>query len=293
MIVVNPSSGSEQAEKYVDQLKAQLQSHFEQIVVNKTTKAGDAIHFANKAAFYQFDALFLMGGDGTINEGINGIAIHEHQPTVGIIPLGTVNNFARALEISVVPEEAIGNLELTSQKKVDLGKINDTYFVSTVSVGPIPESVQNVDTDSNTKFGPLAYVFEGLKALTDEHTALFDLTLDGEKIEEHYSMLLIALSNSVTGIGTVFSSAETDDGYLQLLCLKETTAVEKLQLIPELFRKDEDYSDKLVLKKFKKAAISTKGTENFVCTVDGDAGPAFPIEVEIFHKQLAVFVPSN
>ncbi|WP_313470014.1 diacylglycerol kinase family protein, partial [Carnobacterium sp.] len=58
MIVVNPSSGSEQAEKYVDQLKAQLQSHFEQIVVNKTTKAGDAIYSANKAAFNQFDALF-------------------------------------------------------------------------------------------------------------------------------------------------------------------------------------------------------------------------------------------
>lgn len=293
MIVVNPSSGSEQAEKYVDQLKNKLADQFEEMTVKTTKKAGDAIEFSSEAAVQQYDALFLMGGDGTINEGINGIAKHDYRPCVGVIPLGTVNNFARTLEIAMQPEEAIAEMKSAVQKKVDIGKVNETYFVSTVSVGPIPESVQEVDIDSKTKFGPLAYVFEGLKALNDERTALFEITVDGETWEERFSMVLVALSNSVTGIGTVFSSAEIDDGYLQLLGLRETTAVEKLALIPELFRDNEDYSDKLFLKKLKKAAFSTKGTESFVCTVDGDPGPAFPIEVEVFHNYISVFAPQR
>ncbi|MEG0442764.1 MAG: diacylglycerol kinase family lipid kinase [Carnobacterium sp.] len=291
MIVVNPSSGSEEAEKYVDQLKNELENQFDEMTVKVTTKAGDAMQFADEAAAQQYDALFLMGGDGTINEGINGIAKHGYRPCVGVIPLGTVNNFARALEIAMQPEEAIAGMKTAIRRKIDIGKVNETYFVSTVSVGPIPESVQEVDVDSKTKFGPLAYVFQGLKALNDERTTLFELTVDGETWEERFSMVLVALSNSVTGIGTVFSSAEIDDGYLQLLGLRETTAVEKLALIPELFRDSEDYSNKLFLKKFKKATLSTKGTESFVCTVDGDSGPTFPIEVEVFHNYISVFAP--
>ncbi|MEG0268485.1 MAG: acylglycerol kinase family protein, partial [Carnobacterium sp.] len=95
MIVVNPSSGSEEAEKIVEQLKKELENQFDEMTVKATTKAGDAMQFADEAAAQQYDALFLMGGDGTINEGINGIAKHDYRPCVGVIPLGTVNNFAR------------------------------------------------------------------------------------------------------------------------------------------------------------------------------------------------------
>ena len=292
MIIVNPSSGSEKAKEYVKQLQKRLANYSVESVIKETKKSGDAEKFASQASLEKLDAVFLMGGDGTVNEGVNGIAKHDYQPTVGVIPTGTINNFARSLGISMDPEEAIRQLDLTNKKSVDIGKVNDSYFISTVSVGAIPETVQEVDEESKSKFGPLAYVFEGVKALSDDETSTFQMVLDGTDFEEDFSMVLIGLSQSVTGIETVFSSAKIDDGYLNMLCLKESTAAEKMKLIPELIRDDENYSDKLVLKRFKKADMKTKQHKGFTTTVDGDKGPDFPIHLEVMHKLVSVYVPN-
>lgn len=293
MIIVNPSSGNEQAKKYVKQLQNHLAEHSVESVIKETQKSKDAEKFASQASLGKFDSVFLMGGDGTVNEGINGIAKQDYKPTVGVIPTGTINNFARALGISMNPEEAISQLDFTHKKKIDIGKVNDLYFISTVSVGAIPETVQEVDEESKSKFGPLAYIFEGVKALSDDETSTFQVTLDGTDFEDDFSMVLIGLSQSVAGIETVFSSAEIDDGYLNMLCLKESTASEKIKLIPELIRDDENYSDKLVLKRFKVADMKTKQHKGFTTTVDGDQGPDFPIHLEVMHKLVSVYVPSD
>ncbi len=293
MIIVNPSSGSEQAKEYVKQLQKRLANYSVESVIKETKKSGDAEHFASQAALEKIDTVFLMGGDGTVNEGINGIARQAYKPTVGVIPTGTINNFARSLGISMNPKEAIRQLDLTNKKSVDIGKVNDLYFISTVSVGAIPETVQEVDEESKSKFGPLAYVFEGVKALSDDETSTFQMVLDGTDFEEDFSMVLIGLSQSVTGIETVFSSAKIDDGYLNMLGLKESTAAEKMKLIPELIRDDENYSDKLILKRFKKAEMKTKQHKGFTTTVDGDKGPDFPIHLEVMHKLVSVYVPNE
>jgi len=289
MIVVNPSSGREQANNYVDQLTNELKNEFGDITVQTTETDGDARRFADEAAVKRYDALFLMGGDGTINEGVNGIARYDYRPCVGVIPLGTVNNFAQSLGLPTKPEEAISQLKTAGRKKIDIGKVNDMYFVSTVSAGSIPESAQNVDPDSKTKLGPFAYLLAGLKVLNDDQTTLFEITGDGKPLEEHFSLILVALGNSVTGIGTFFPSAEIDDGYLWFMGLRDTNAVEKLSLVPELFQNNEDYSDMLATQPFKKASFRTKNKKTFVSTVDGETGPAFPIDVEVLHQYLTVF----
>lgn len=291
MIVVNPSSGSEQAEDYVNQLSERLKEKFSDIVIKETKEAGDAEKFSAQASAERFDTLFLMGGDGTVNEGINGLMKLDYQPNVGIIPMGTLNNFARVLGISIEPREAISQLNFDHKKKTDIGKVNDQFFVSTVSVGSIPETVQHVDEESKAKIGALAYFKEGVKALSDDKTSTYQMTLDGQYFEGEYSMVLIGLSQSVVGMDTVFSSAEVNDGYLNMLCLKSSTAVEKMKLIPELLQDNENYSDKLVLKRFKTADLRTKQDEKFTTTVDGDKGPKFPIHLEIYQKLLSVYVP--
>ncbi|SEL11136.1 lipid kinase, YegS/Rv2252/BmrU family [Carnobacterium iners] len=293
MIVVNPSSGSAEAKEYVSQLKTRLEEKFDEIAIRETEKAGDALKFSAQASKEKFEAVFLMGGDGTVNEGINGIAKQDYQPDVGIIPLGTVNNFARVLGMSMKPEEAISQLDLNHKKNVDIGKVNDQFFVSTVSIGSIPETVQHVDEESKEKFGSLAYFLEGVKALNNDETSTYQMTLDGQDFEEEYSMVLVGLSSFVFGIETVFSLAKMDDGYFNMLCLKETTVTEKIKLIPELLNEDENYSDKLSVKRFKSADLKTKNDKKFNTTVDGDKGPAFPVHFEIYPQFLTLFVPND
>ena len=287
MIIVNPSSGAEESENYTEQLKA-VASEF---VIKKTKKSGDAKEFAEEAALNDYEAVFVLGGDGTVSEAVNGLMLHESKLPLGIIPLGTVNNVARAVGIPMNPEKAIDSLEQLTVQQIDVGKLNDRFFISSTSVGPIPESVQEVDVDMKTKFGVFAYLIEGIKALKNDETYTFELDIDGEKWTAEYSLLLIAMSNFVGGVGTIIPEAAIDDGLIHLVTLKETTAKEKLSLVPELFQNKEYTKDQLEHRSFKKARIRLVEDidKEINCTVDGDKGQTFPLEIEVLPQALSVF----
>ncbi|WP_041556376.1 diacylglycerol/lipid kinase family protein [Carnobacterium sp. 17-4] len=293
MIIVNPSSGGEKAEKYMGKLKKQIEPDFTELIIKKTEKAGDATAFCEDAALEKYEAVFVLGGDGTVSEAVNGLMLHQAQTILGIIPLGTVNNVARALGISTNPDIAIDSFKQRAVKQIDVGKLNSRYFISSTSVGPIPESIQEVDVEMKTKFGVFAYLIEGIKALRDDETYTVELEVDGEKWVADYSMVLIAMSNFVSGVGTVIPGAEMDDGFIHLVTLKETTAKEKLSLVPELLQGKEYTKEKLEHRAFKKATIRLLEDEDTYCTVDGDKGQPFPIKLEVLPSSLAVFVPKN
>ncbi|MBE8866163.1 acylglycerol kinase family protein, partial [Enterococcus faecium] len=92
LLVVNPSSGGEQAQEYEKLAHQKLTTMFDEVVVLHTKKSGDAKNFTREAAVDRYHSVFVMGGDGTVNEGINGIAEQAHRPNFGFIPLGTVND---------------------------------------------------------------------------------------------------------------------------------------------------------------------------------------------------------
>lgn len=291
MIIVNPSSGGEKSEDYIEQLKKQIGTTYTELTIKKTKKSGDARLFSEEAASNEYKAVFVLGGDGSVSEAVNGLMLHESKIALGIIPLGTVNNVARALGISMNPIKAIEALQEATIKQIDVGKINERFFISSTSVGPIPESVQEVDVDMKTKFGVFAYVMKGIQALRDEHTYTFEIEIEGEKWSADYSMLLIAMSNFVGGVGTAIPEAAIDDGLIHMVTLKETTTKEKLSLVPELFQDKEYTNDQLEYRTFKKAKIRLleDKDKSISCTVDGDKGQTFPLEINVLPHALSVF----
>lgn len=107
VLIVNPSSGGEKAKEFETLAEEKLKQLFDEVVVKQTEKGGDAEQFAREAAESHFDSVFVMGGDGTVNEGISGLAEQAYRPKFGFFPLGTVNDLARALNLPMDPEEAI------------------------------------------------------------------------------------------------------------------------------------------------------------------------------------------
>ncbi|MDQ7862334.1 acylglycerol kinase family protein [Peribacillus frigoritolerans] len=95
MIIVNPSSGKEKAGKILPKAEKALGEIFDEVCVVKR-KERDATGFAKEACAERFDAVISMGGDGTVNEIVNGLGEQQHRPIFGIIPLGTINDFARS-----------------------------------------------------------------------------------------------------------------------------------------------------------------------------------------------------
>ncbi|EFR44353.1 diacylglycerol kinase [Streptococcus pseudoporcinus LQ 940-04] len=158
LLIVNPASGGEQAKAFEEVARDKLTHHFDHVDTRYTKDIGDAKDFAREASKEHYDSIFVMGGDGTVNEAVNGIAEQDYVPKFGFLPLGTVNDLARALEIPLDPQEAIDCLTFEQTRPLDIGKVNDSYFTNIVAIGNITASINNVDDKQKTALGPMAYV---------------------------------------------------------------------------------------------------------------------------------------
>lgn len=294
MLIVNPSSGKEEGKEFAEDVNKKLLEMFDEVELKWTEKGGDAERFARNAAQCQFDAVFALGGDGTVNECMSGLATESNRPDFGFIPLGTVNDLGRVLGISMDPKEAIKQLTHMKKKEIDMGRINDHYFIDIVAIGSIPEAVHEVPIEKKTKLGPMAYLLEGVKAVADKKVYSFEINCDGEIVELESLLVLVALTNSVAGFQTMIPEAKVDDGYMHILALKGNEIADKLSLIPKIFAGEAPNDENVFYRKFKKGTIILKDDSMDVkANVDGDEGDSLPLDLEILPKHITVYVPDN
>ncbi|MDG5472880.1 YegS/Rv2252/BmrU family lipid kinase [Jeotgalibacillus sp. ET6] len=291
MIIANPSSGKEEAKKHLDKVAEVLQSLNYDIVIKETEKEMDATIFAEQACEERYDSVISMGGDGTLNEIVTGLAEKEYQPTLGIIPLGTVNDFARALSIPLDPEEAVGILKDADKRHVDIGKVNGKYFMNIIALGGIAEATFGVTVEQKTKLGPLAYMIEGFKKIKDKEP--FDAVIhhDDQEWNGGALLILIALTNSVGGFEKLAPDAEVNDGKLHCFIIKNVSMVKLVSIATALLKgtlKEDENVEYLTASNIKVASY-----KNLIANVDGDEGDSVPITVEILKRHLPVFVPNH
>lgn len=289
LLVVNPSAGGEKAQEFQKAVVEKLESYFDEVEVKETKKGGDARDFARAAAQDKLDSVFVMGGDGTVNEGISGLAEQDYRPKFGFFPLGTVNDLARALNMPINPKEAIEALDFEQTKSLDIGKINDRYFMNVVAVGSIPEAVRDVSVEEKTKFGKMAYLISGLKKIAQNETYNFELDVDGDHISVESTTLLIGLTNSIGGHENFLPDAKVDDGLLHLVYLKDTNMLESFQAIPNLAQGVTESNQNLGYRTFNKAHIALKDSQSLGTNVDGDEGDELPIDITILPSHLTVY----
>ena len=290
LLVVNPSSGGEKASHYQKMAEEKLQSYFDEVRVRLTEKQSDATTIARESAEAHYHSVFVMGGDGTVNEGISGLAEQPYRPKFGFFPLGTVNDLARALSISLEPEEAIQNLSFEKMTPLDIGKINDSYFINIVAVGVLPEAVSKVGVEEKTKMGKWAYFISGFKHLVDTQSYRFMLEVDGEKKKVESSTLLIALTNSIGGFETLLPQASVKDGKLHLVYLKDKTLIDTLKAVPDLIKGVNETTEHVSYLPFQTLKISLMDQDVALSTnVDGDQGDDLPVTVQILPSHLEVY----
>ena len=260
----------------------------------ETQKAGDATEWAKEAALTGFDSVFSMGGDGTLNETINGLAQAQDHSTIhfGFIPLGTINDLARALNIPLHPEAAIAMLQHCKTVKVDIAKANDRYFVNTIAAGIMPDAVGHVSIEQKTRLGPLAYFLTGIKAMQSHQTSLFKITTaQGSTV--HRSPLIVAmLTSSVGSFRNLAPQARVDDGKIWLGIFKDFNYLDLIKVIPEFLAGQPLTSELMTLKTMDQVRIELLDNSHLSTNMDGDEGPDFPLEIKVLPSFLSVYVPA-
>lgn len=289
MLIVNPSSGKEQGEKHAASAEEVLRERYGQVDVRYTEKEGDATQFAREAAEKHYTAVIAMGGDGTLNEAVAGLAEAEHRPHFGIIPLGTVNDLARALRVPNKPKKAIEALRDAEPTPMDIGKSEHGYFMNVIAIGLIAEAVDEVSVEEKTKWGPFAYLIEGIKAFR-EHSP-YELSIqseDGSFQDEAY-LVVIALTNSVGGFENFEPDATLNDGLLHVYIFEELGLKDAIQLTPALFTGKLKETNSVTSFTTKKVSVSSP--ESLPVNADGDPGGSLPLTFEILPSHLYVLRP--
>ncbi len=290
MLIVNPSSGKEKGTEYSEHALKTMKEIGYETEMRVTKGEGDAMRFAREACDRKLDFVAAMGGDGTINEAINGIAEQEHRPQVGLIPLGTVNDFARALKIPMEPEDAIEIFKQQHIQKTDVGKVNDRYFINIVAVGALAEASFSTPVEQKSKLGPLAYIIEGMKKMKEKQP--FQLKVQSKNDWEGDALLmLIALTNSVGGMETIAPHAKVNDGKLHVFIVKDISLPQFLLLLPKVLSGELAESEHVHYMKVD--SMEASSTYEMIANIDGDEGDKLPIRLENLKQHLEILVPKE
>ncbi|WP_349408759.1 YegS/Rv2252/BmrU family lipid kinase [Pseudalkalibacillus sp. SCS-8] len=289
MIIVNPSSGKEEAEKNQHKVEEMLKRKGYDVIVKMTEKELDATKFARTSCEEAFDVVVSMGGDGTLNETVNGLADQKHCPNFGIIPMGTVNDFARALGIPQDFDEAIKLIEHGETRPVDIGKVNDHYYMNIIAVGAIAEATYGVSPKQKTMLGPLAYMLEGIKTLSSKKAYDIHLKHDHGEWKGDALLVLAALTNSVGGFEKLAPDAEVDDGKLKCLVVHDIALHKFIKILTELLRGEHVHDDDVEY--ISTSSLEISSSEHLHSNIDGDEGEPLPLKIDILPKHLDIYVP--
>ncbi|MFZ0368925.1 MAG: YegS/Rv2252/BmrU family lipid kinase [Halobacillus sp.] len=178
----------------------------------------------------EVDVLFILGGDGTVHEGINSMADLERRPVIGVLPGGTCNDFSRVLDTPQNMQQAARAIIKGEELTLDAGKTNNYYFINFWGIGLVTQASFNIDEDSKNRFGVLSYFMSALKTMNEATPFEFTVTVDGEKLEGEAIMILVMNGQFIGTRRVPVPSIDLQDGLLDVLVVKNSN----LKLFKEL-----------------------------------------------------------
>lgn len=304
-LIYNPTSGQEIMKKNVADVLEILESYGYETSAFQTTAAKDsAKNEAKRAAEAGFDLIIAAGGDGTINEVVNGIAPLEKRPKMAIIPTGTTNDYARALKVPrgnpVEAAKMIGKkqtilMDIGLAKNQKNGIHQEHYFINIAAAGTLTELTYSVPSQLKTMFGYLAYVVKGAELLPQVQFTPVKVTHDGGVFEGSISMIFVALTNSIGGFEQIVPDAKLDDGNFTLLMVKTGNLFEIIQLIGQVLDGGKHIDSELIeYIKTKKLTIEQLNTENrLLLNLDGEFGGDAPVELYNLQNHIEFFADTD
>ena len=234
LLIVNPSSGRERGAEFAGELAAALRTRFGAVDVVQTTGDGDAERAGREYSAGGGRRLFVAGGDGTVNEALNGVAASGALGgvTFGIFPMGTGNDFAAALGIPLEIPEAIDVLLAGRELRVDVGAVNGRHFLNTSGGGFIAEVSVAVTPQLKTVAGWVAYLIGGAQALMEYEPVRATVTAEPGGFRIGLGLYTFAVCNSrlIGGGRLIAPEAIIDDGLLDLCLIEAMSVVEFLNL---------------------------------------------------------------
>jgi diacylglycerol kinase (ATP) len=283
-IICNPGAGSVDDR---DSIREKLEK-FPSAVVHFTEEEGDATRLAQEAIENHCELVIAAGGDGTLNEVINGVAPQTEAIQVGLIPLGTGNDFARMLDLPESIEECIEVLRAGHARPTDLVRVTSDrvrYFIN-VSAGGFSGTVnEKMTPEIKQNWGPFAYLRCAAEALPELRAYRTEITLDdSEVLALDLYNVVIANGRYVAGGTLIAPEASIDDGLLDVVLIPQNSAGDIALVAAQMLVGSHLTSEGVVFRRAAKVAVNSVPGMWF--NVDGELVGSEPAVFEIIPRAL-------
>lgn len=292
-VIFNPAARGNKARRF----KKFLNELSQQCALKATAGPGDARRLAQAAVATGYDIIAAAGGDGTVNEVLNGIGDEPdgfQRARLGVLPLGTVNVFARELNIPARLEGAWQVLKRAREMKIDLGRADfledgkpqQRYFMQLAGAGLDARAIELVSWKLKKTAGPLAYVVAGLQAVAEKQ-AHIEVRANGEKIAGE--LALFGNGKLYGGPFDIFPGAELSDGLLDACTFPSVSVTSLLRLAPGFIARRK-LSEQRV-QRLRAAKFELTSTTPTAFELDGEWIGHLPVTLSVERQKLRVVVP--
>lgn len=255
----------------------------------QTAYPGHATELAKQAADAGALIVAAAGGDGTLGEVANGLV--DTSVRLGVIPLGTGNDFARCAGISENLAVAVDNLFTGKPCRVDLGWVNGRYFINVAGCGFDAAVAQRVNRGFRFLHGTPAYVAAVYQTLVTFRPARMRITADNEQICERALLCTVANSQSYGGGMRIAPFAQVDDGWLDVCVVKAVSKLEFIRIFPRVFTGTHVTHPRFLM--FKAKRIYVESDPPVPVLVDGDVFGTTPVDFTMYPSAIEVILPAK
>lgn len=247
---------------------------------------GENIEVAFEDIDEEYEYILIAGGDGTVDSVVNKMMKKNIDLPVGILPVGTANDFGKLLGIPSDVEEACNRIVTTIEPKaIDIGTINDKYFVNVASTGLFTDVSQKININLKNTLGKLAYYIKGIDEIKNFRKLKVKLS-SNEYNYEGYMYLMLMFNGKTAGNLNIANRASIEDGKLDVVLFKPVPIIEIFPLFLKVLRGEHLDSNKVLY--FKTDDLLVESDEGIGTDIDGEKGPDFPLRVKCIKGGLKV-----
>ncbi|MCP1103638.1 diacylglycerol kinase (ATP) [Aequitasia blattaphilus] len=243
----------------------------------------------------QYELVVCSGGDGTIDEVVDGMMYRneDERDPIGYIPTGTTNDFANSLHI---PKNLLGAADTAvngQEFACDVGKFNDSSFVYIAAFGLFTDVSYQTNQEMKNVLGHLAYILEGTKRIFHVPSYKIKVHYDDVEIEEEFVYGMVTNSKSVGGFKNMIGKhVAFDDGVFEVTLIKTPkNPIELQEIVAALLIEQIDTKHMYT---FRTCKVTFESEEEIPWTLDGEyGGNHYNVEVENLKQKLRIMVPED
>jgi YegS/Rv2252/BmrU family lipid kinase len=289
LFIINPKAGKEKALQLIPEIEKEFKNTNEEFIIEITERAGHATELVRKYVNRENYRVYAVGGDGTLNEVLNGMINSES--CLGVIPSGSGNDFIRSLYKGKLPKNIIRDTINGDIKPIDLAKVDDRYFINISSIGIDAEVVNNAKSIKRCPFisGKIAYILSAIITIFMYKYRDIQLTIDSKEINIKNTLLALANGRYYGGGMKVAPDADLQDGLFDICAIEKLSRAKMFILFPKLIKGEHHQIEEVTFYKGKKVTINSK--EEVTVNIDGEIVKRKNVTFEIIPRGVRFIMP--